>query len=45
MDFFFYYYAAVLFVFGLVFGSFLNVCIYRLPRDLSVVSGFGLPGV
>jgi len=24
MDFFYYYYAAVLFVFGLMFGSFLN---------------------
>jgi leader peptidase (prepilin peptidase) / N-methyltransferase len=30
--------AAAIFAFGLAFGSFLNVCIYRLPLDLSVVS-------
>ena len=28
---------AEFFVFGLVFGSFLNVCIYRMPRGLSVI--------
>ena len=30
--------AGGLFAFGLIFGSFLNVCIYRMPRGLSVVS-------
>jgi leader peptidase (prepilin peptidase)/N-methyltransferase len=30
-------FAIAISVLGLVFGSFLNVCIYRMPRDLSVV--------
>ena len=31
------YYCLLAFAAGLLIGSFLNVCIYRLPRDLSVV--------
>ena len=32
------FFAAAIFALGLCFGSFLNVCIYRLPRDKSVVT-------
>jgi leader peptidase (prepilin peptidase) / N-methyltransferase len=31
------FFAAAIFMFGLAFGSFLNVCIHRLPLGLSVV--------
>jgi leader peptidase (prepilin peptidase)/N-methyltransferase len=31
-------YASAIFLLGLAFGSFLNVCVYRLPLDLSVVT-------
>lgn len=27
----------IVFLFGLVVGSFLNVCIYRIPRDISII--------
>jgi leader peptidase (prepilin peptidase)/N-methyltransferase len=29
--------AGIVFIFGLLFGSFLNVCIYRLPRQGSII--------
>ncbi len=34
----FHFWTLVFFTFGCIVGSFLNVCIYRLPLDLSVVS-------
>jgi len=34
----FHFWSAVLFVFGCIVGSFLNVCIYRMPLGKSVIS-------
>jgi leader peptidase (prepilin peptidase)/N-methyltransferase len=34
----FHFWSLVFFVFGCIVGSFLNVCIYRMPRGLSIVS-------
>src|SRR5438876_8076216 len=34
----FHFWSVVFFVFGCLVGSFLNVCIHRMPRGLSVVS-------
>lgn len=39
MDFWFYYYAVVVFVFGLVFGSFLNCTAMRLVRNEDFIHG------
>ncbi|MFN2508845.1 MAG: A24 family peptidase [Chthoniobacterales bacterium] len=36
LDFYQFFFSAVAFVVGAVVGSFLNVCIYRLPLDLSI---------
>lgn len=30
------YFGIVIFIFGIIIGSFLNVCIYRIPRDESI---------
>ena len=34
----FHFWSLVFFTFGCIVGSFLNVCIYRMPQDLSIVT-------
>ncbi len=36
-DFMYYYFCFIVFLFGASWGSFLNVCIYRIPEELSVI--------
>ena len=36
----FHFWSAVFFIFGAMVGSFLNVCIYRMPRNMSVIMPF-----
>jgi leader peptidase (prepilin peptidase)/N-methyltransferase len=33
----FHFWSVMFFIFGCVIGSFLNVCIYRMPREMSIV--------
>lgn len=34
----FHFWSVLMFVFGCIVGSFLNVCIHRMPREISIVS-------
>src|SRR5690349_13341382 len=34
----FHFWSTVFFLFGAVVGSFLNVCVYRMPRAMSIIS-------
>ncbi|MEG0895094.1 MAG: prepilin peptidase, partial [Oscillospiraceae bacterium] len=36
------YYGVIIFLFGIVIGSFLNVLIYRLPKEISIAKGFSM---